>query len=383
VTDTTSTDGRGATLITGGTGYLGSYVVDHILRTRPGARLILLVRGRDDAHARDKLWNALQLHRDAASFRDALPRIEVVRGDVTAPGLGLDLGTLTGLTGRVDSILHVAASLNRKSERDCLNVNLRGTLGVIRLAREVVRAGGGLRRFSFVSTNAVAGERHGEHVAEDAAIEWDRRQYDPYARTKAFGEHMVRELLPDVPLTIFRPSIVLGDSRHPRTTQFDMVRAMSWLADLPAVPVRPETRLDIVNADWVGRAIAELHLAEAPAHDCYHLSAGDASPTARELAGAVAESLGRKPAPFAPALEGSFARLIDGMNALPGRNAVTYVGALLKVFWPYVAYDTVFDNRRAVEALGEAPARFPSYGGPFVRWCREQGFRYPYQEGWR
>ena len=42
-------------------------------------------------------------------------------------------------------------------------------------------------------------------------------------------------LKPDVPLTIFRPSIVMGDSRHAETTQFDMVRAFVFLAGLPAL----------------------------------------------------------------------------------------------------------------------------------------------------
>src|SRR5207248_2290114 len=81
------------------------------------------------------------------------------------------------------------------------------------------------RRFSLVSTVAVAGKRQDEVVTEDRAIEWDRSDYDPYARTKKFCEHMTRQLLPEVPITIFRPSIVLGDSRYPQTTQFDMVRA--------------------------------------------------------------------------------------------------------------------------------------------------------------
>ena len=74
-------------------------------------------------------------------------------------------------------------------------------------------------------------------LAEDASIDWDRSDYDPYARTKKFCEHMVRELLPDVPRTVFRPSIVLGDSRRPETTQFDMVRAFVFLAGLAGAAV--------------------------------------------------------------------------------------------------------------------------------------------------
>ena len=87
-----------------------------------------------------------------------------------------------------------------------------------------------LRRYSHVSTVAVAGRRQNEIVTEDASIDWARSDYDPYARTKKFGEHMVRQLLHDVPTTIFRPAIVMGDSRWPATTQFDMAQAFDVLA---------------------------------------------------------------------------------------------------------------------------------------------------------
>ena len=143
------------------------------------------------------------------------------------------------LVHTTDSVIHCAASLNRKSEKSCLNVNLRGTLEVLQLAQQV-GSHHGLRRFSQVSTVAVAGKRQDEVVTEDDSIDWDRSDYDPYARTKKFCEHMVRQLLPEVPKTIFRPSIVLGDSRHAETTQFDMVQAFVFLAGLPVLPFRPQ-----------------------------------------------------------------------------------------------------------------------------------------------
>ena len=132
---------------------------------------------------------------------------------MTDARFGLADDEYRALVRSTDSVIHCAASLNRKSEKSCLNVNLRGTLEVIQFARRA-REDHGLRRFSHVSTVAVAGQRANEVVEEDASIDWDRSDYDPYARTKKFCEHMVRELLPDVPRTIFRPSIVLGDSRR-------------------------------------------------------------------------------------------------------------------------------------------------------------------------
>src|SRR5262249_61321598 len=167
------------------------------------------------------------------------------------------------LVGTNDSVIHCAASLNRKSEKVCLNVNLRGTLEVIKAA-QAARDLRGLRRFSDVSTVAIAGRRSNEVVKEDEALDWNRSDYDPYARTKKFCEHLVAELLPDVQHTVFRPSIILGDSRYAETTQFDMVRSFVFLAGLPALPCRPPDNVDTVNVAFVADTIVAIHTKERP-----------------------------------------------------------------------------------------------------------------------
>src|SRR5690606_15123930 len=181
----------------------------------------------------------------------------------------------------------------------------------IQLAQEI-HANKGLRRFSHVSTVAVAGQRDSELVLEDEAIDWDRSDYDPYGRTKKFCEHMVRSLMPsDVALTFFRPSTVMGDSRFAATTQFDMVRAFCVLADLPVIPFGGDVRIDIVNADWVGRAIATLHMKERTDHQIYHLSNGVASESAQQIAHALVRDTGRRPALFGKQLEGPFGYIMN------------------------------------------------------------------------
>ena len=276
-----------AIFLTGATGYIGAHVASLLLETH-GAALNLLVRARNRQEGAERLWQSLQLHMEFPQFSDFLStRIRIFCGDLTTPGFGLDRDEYDRLVHTTDSVLHCAASLNRKSEKTCLNVNLRGTLEVITLARHAEHYHG-LRRFSEVSTVAVAGMRQNEVVTEDQSIEWDRSDYDPYARTKKFCEHMVHQLLPDVPKTVFRPSIVLGDSRHAETTQFDMVRAFVFLAGLPALPFRPADKIDIVNVDFVAGAIAALHQKDRPQYDTYHLSSGRESQTFRELTNALA-----------------------------------------------------------------------------------------------
>src|SRR6266446_4905490 len=255
-----------AIFLTGATGYIGAHVAANLLQQHEST-LNVLVRGRDPRDAEVRLWNALQLHMPFRTFHEYLQaKIRIFLGDLTDPQFGLDRDDYDRLVHTTDSVIHCAASLNRKSEKSCLNVNLRGTLAVLTLARHAEHYHG-LRRFSQVSTVAVAGKRQNEVVSEDRSIDWERSDYDPYARTKKFCEHMMRVLLPETPKTVFRPSIVLGDSRYAETTQFDMVKAFVFLGGLPALPFRPTDKIDIVNVDFVAEAISTLHQKERPEHE--------------------------------------------------------------------------------------------------------------------
>lgn len=366
-----------AIFLTGSTGYIGAHVAANLL-DQHGASLNLLVRARDPHDAEMRLWQALQLHMDFPRFYEHLQtRVRVFRGDLTSPGFGLAADDYDRLVHTTDSVIHCAASLNRKSEKSCLNVNLRGTLEVVQLAMRS-HYYHGLRRFSHVSTVAVAGKRQDEVVTEDASIDWNRSDYDPYARTKKFCEHMIRQLLPEVPLTIFRPSIVLGDSRHPETTQFDMVRAFVFLAGLPVLPFRSKDKIDIVNVDFVADAVAALHQKERPRYDTYHLSSGVDSQTFGEVTKALAAAQNRRGPIFLPFLEKPFE---TGVNLLANRKgAVGHGAALMKVFMPYLVWNTVFDNTRVIAELGHKPVPFSQYSFPLLKFSRETNFTYPYQD---
>jgi len=364
-----------AIFLTGSTGYLGSYLATGLLR---GYRdpLNLLVRARSQQEARERLWQSLQLHLDFSEFDERISSCaRIFLGDLTNPQFGLADDDYQALAQSTDSVIHCAASLNRKSEKQCLNVNLRGTLEVIQLARRA-QDHHGLRRFSHVSTVAIAGHRQDEVVQEDTAIDWARSDYDPYARTKKFCEHMVHQLLPEVDRRIFRPAIVLGDSTRPETTQFDMVQAFSVLQNLPVLPLRSTDRIDIVPANYVGKAIVTIHQKDQPKYPRYHLSSGMGSQTYRELTDALATAASGSHPKYLPSLGKTFSSTVNWLSHKKsnlGRGA-----SLLKVFWPYLVWNTVFDNSRVVEELdGEAPAKFSTYAYPLLRFSRENKFRYP------
>lgn len=366
-----------AIFVTGATGFIGSYATEWLLRNTDH-ELALLVRAPDYDAGVERLWQALQLHMPADEFHRALERVCFISGDLSKPNLGMLEHDYDWLISNAESVLHIAAALNFRSERACVNHNLRGTLATIQLAR-AIQEDHPLRRFSLVSTVAVAGSRPGDMVLEREPLNWSLADFNPYTRTKKFCEHMVRELLPDVPCLYLRPSSVMGDSRFPDTTQFDMARAFCALTDLPVLPFYGHTRIDVVNADWVGPAIAELHVREDLTQDTYHLSAGIESRSLGEISEAIASALGKRMPRFVGRLRAPFEGAMGLLANLPRENAAQRIGALLSVFVPYMASDIVYDNANALSALGTAPVPFTRYGADLYQYAKSVNFEFPYR----
>src|SRR5262245_41373501 len=368
-----------AIFLTGSTGYVGAHVAALLLE-KHSDKLNLLIRAKDEREAALRLWHAIQLHLDFQTFYEHLKsRISLFCGDLTDPRFSLSDSVYYRLVRTTDSVIHCAASLNRKSEKTCLNVNLRGTLEVIKLA-QAARDNHGIRRFSDVSTVAIAGDRFNETVKEEEALDWNRSDYDPYARTKKFCEHMVNELLPDVRHTIFRPSIILGDSRYPQTTQFEMVRSFVFLAGLPFLPFPPDDRVDIVNVDFVAESIVTIHQKVNPDHNVYHLSSGIDSQRFKELTDALGKAQNRRGPIYLPALEKPFTRINNWIADSFRGSAISSGATLLKVFLPYLVWNTVFDNTRITTETGKRPVPFSNYCFQLLDFSRAGNFTYPYKD---
>jgi nucleoside-diphosphate-sugar epimerase len=136
--------------------------------------------------------------------------------------------------------------------------------------------------------------------------------------------------------------------------------------------------VDIVPVDYVADAIVALHQHPRPRHEIYHLSSGVKSENFRELTAALANARGKMKPLFWPELEGLFRGITGRLSRR--RDNLGHAASLLKVFLPYLVWNTVFDNSRVVAELGRAPAPFSSYCFPLFRFARENRFRYPYRE---
>ena len=82
---------------------------------------------------------------------------------------------------------------------------------------------------------------------------------------------------------------------------------------------------------------------------------------------------------FAPALERSFTRTVEALSNTPRKLGLALPASLLKVFMPYLVFDTVFDNGRVVEEMGYEPVPFAEYAAPLYRFATRNDFAYPYR----
>jgi hypothetical protein len=105
------------------------------------------------------------------------------------------------------------------------------------------------------------------------------------------------------------------------------------------------------------------------------LSSGTGSQTYLELTDALTQAGGMRRPMFWPWMGRPFSRTVSWTADRGG--ALGHGASLLKVFWPYLEWNTVFDNSRVVAELGEAPAKFSTYAAPLLKYSRDNRFQYP------
>ncbi len=157
--------------ITGSTGFLGTALVERILRSVPDCELVLIVRpGRRGAErrvSRDILHNdafdRLRSELGKEAFEEmAARRITAVAGDVTDDGLGLDDEGRAALSG-CDLFIHSAAIVSFDSPLDqAVEINLLGSVRIVETLRDL----GITPHLVAVSTCYVAGSRRGAAAEE-------------------------------------------------------------------------------------------------------------------------------------------------------------------------------------------------------------------------
>lgn len=275
-------------LVTGYPGFLGVELLPRLLRRAPDTTVLCLVQQHllSVAHAR-----VAELDADLAE------RVELVVGDITEAGLGLDAATLDRVERTTTEVFHLAAVYDLAIPREpAFRINVEGT----RHVTDLVRACENLRRYQYVSTCYVSGRWSGVFRETDLQLPGQRFN-NFYEETKHLAEVVVQDAMRDgVPTTIYRPSVVSGDSTTGATQKFDgPYYVLRLLLKQPSVAVVPMVgnpssyRFNMVPRDFVVDAIAELSGRDDTVDTVFALA--DPLPlTVEELVDVFADATGRR-----------------------------------------------------------------------------------------
>ncbi len=336
-------------LLTGATGFVGMELLARLVRA-DDRHVVALIRATDDEHATRRLHETL-----LSVFGTIEPysaHVSAVAGDLELPGLGIDEALAAGVT----EIVHGAASVSFELPLDRSRaINVEGTRRVLAFAGRCRNQ----RRLTYVSTAYVAG-RHRGVFAEDE-LDVGQRFRNAYEQSKFEAEQLVRAAGADgLPVTIARPSIVVGDRHSGWTASFNVLyaplRALARGA-YPILPARRSAPVDVVSVDYVADAICALHDMDGAAGQTFHLTASDAASSIGELLDlAVGRLQCRRPPLVSPLL---YRRVAHPLALrLCGRRRRRVLRAT-ETYLPYFAMRVRYDNARSRAALGPAIAPAP------------------------
>ena len=352
--------------ITGFPGFIGKRLVRALLAADHDTRIAALVEPKMASAARGAAAE-LQTGASGNGGGDA-GRIEIVEGDITDQRLGLAADVYDRLAAETTAVFHLAAIYNLAVPLEIAQkVNVDGTGNVIEFCAQCEK----LERHNYVSTAYVAGDRRGvvyEH--ELVQGQWFKNHYES---TKFQAEVWVRETMDKVPTTIYRPAIVVGDSRTGDTQKFDgpyfMLRsiALSVKRGLPIAQFgRSRAPMNVVPVDFIVDALLAGSQDAQSVNETFHLVDPEPTSAADVMAALAREYAGKEPSLKVPApLVAALLRL-KPMRELYGGAPPESIR--------YLSHPVRFDTRRANylrERAGLKAPRFADYVEPMVQFFRE------------
>lgn len=345
---------RQGILLTGATGLLGRYLLRDLLAA--GHSVAVLIRPSPAEAATERLARLLAFAEESLGRK--LPRPTLLDGDLNTPSLGLGTAERSWLARNMQAVLHTAAyvAYHPTPSGEPWQTNVNGTRRLLELCRS-----SGLTELHYLSTAFVCGDRRGL-VGEDE-LDCGGGSGNAYEQSKFAAEQLVRSF-DGLRTTIYRPSVIVGDSRTGYTSTYHHFYRFLELAVRLAghsvgaasetkprkhripmrLPLTGEETQNLVPVDWVSRAVLELLHRPRWHGRTYHLAAPH--PVTLQEIKAMIENLLH----------------IEGVQ-WAGRGGLADPTALEQLvleqfqdYWSYLESDLVFDCRNTRQALPDLPA---------------------------
>jgi nucleoside-diphosphate-sugar epimerase len=240
------------TLITGATGLVGRRWLSLLLDADPDREITAIVRNPGCVPGHE--------------------RLNVVKGDLSLPYLGMCESVWDSLRQSITEIIHCAANIRFNLGLDTARgVNTRGTGTMLDLARRSRH----LERFAHISTVYVAGRTTG--TLPEAQFTNTEGFFNTYQQSKYDAEQLVFQAMQDVPAGVFRLSSIIGDSGTGRVSQFNYFHQILRFVPrnpFPVIPAAAGAGVDVIAEDWAVAALSNLYERHFRPGAVYNICAG-------------------------------------------------------------------------------------------------------------
>lgn len=337
--------------ITGGTGFLGSMLVNEILSSSDD-NVHVLVRDKFAAFGKNRLITILEDLNEVERLDDAKKnRIHTYAGNITHKNLGLNKDALQDVICTIDTIYHCAAGTDLNSSiQKARTANVEGTKNVLELA-ELCKQKGKLKKVNHISTAYIVGNK--KWIFGENDLDIGQGFNNTYEQTKFEAEKLAREYrIKDIDIDIFRPGIILGRYKNGKTTNFKMFyQPLHFFSrDLfDRIPAREHSKANMINVDIAARAIYLISAFSDKRNTTYHIVSPEVPSLDRVLT-AASDFFGfRKP---------------ELVNPEEMDMSQEYTFVREKMIAPYVPYFNFlaeFDMKNTKKELTKQKFKFPEF----------------------
>lgn len=264
--------------LTGATGAIGSTLIPLLLEDAD-SMIWALMRADSDKHLEQRIEQLLRFWASSSDqAREVLRRLVPVRGDADLPKFGLPENSYAEISLQCTHIIHCAGVVRMNLPLQVARQHAMGAAkNLVELAL-IGQASGALQKIEYVSTVGVGGRMPG--VIPEAWITQSRDFHNTYEESKAEAEdYLCQQIeLHDLPVTIHRPSMVVGDSKTGQIIHFQifyyLCEFLSGRNSFGVLPYLGEARLDTIPVDYVAKAIKWSAGHQDAAGKVFHLCSG-------------------------------------------------------------------------------------------------------------
>jgi len=347
-------------LITGGTGFLGWYLIKSLLKDMDkDTSLVLLGRSKEGICVHSRIEKLLKDNYSEEEYPELKERIEIIEGSITQPNLGMGNEQAEKLAEEITSIFHSAALCDfNVPYENIAPVNVTGTRNVLDFAlmcREN-KSNESFESVNHISTVAVSGTYQG--AFHEDFLDQGQGFKNTYEQSKFEAEKIVHAYRArGLNINVFRPSVIVGDSKTGYAINMKVIYQPIHIFSLGIyrqIPARGSIKYNIVPVDFLADAISLIYHSSHPHNQTFHMT------NTHEVTGdfifQTASEFFEYPDPVRIPLDEFDMSTLRGFRKL-----------LLSPYIPYLNHDGVsYDNKRARDILEKNAFQWPEIDKKFL-----------------